>query len=200
MTDVELWDREAETFDEAADHGLRDPAVRAAWSQLLAEVLPHRSRVLDVGCGTGSLSVLLAEQGHVVTGIDVSAQMLQQARHKAAQHRVEARFVQADAAHPPVEPAFDVVLCRHVLWALPDPGVVLDRWLALLPGGGTLLLVEGLWGNGAGLPAAAVRELVERRVDGTVVRVLDDAALWGRMITDERYLVVGRVSAPVGSG
>ena len=31
MSDVELWDGEAETFDEAADHGLRDPACRAAW-------------------------------------------------------------------------------------------------------------------------------------------------------------------------
>jgi hypothetical protein len=29
--DIALWDAEAEAFDEAADHGLRDPGVRAAW-------------------------------------------------------------------------------------------------------------------------------------------------------------------------
>ncbi|HET7357080.1 MAG TPA: class I SAM-dependent methyltransferase, partial [Nocardioidaceae bacterium] len=75
------WDAEAAAFDEEPDHGLRDPEVRRAWRALLAEVLPPApSRIADLGCGTGSLATLLAEEGHVVHGVDVSPEMLSRAR------------------------------------------------------------------------------------------------------------------------
>lgn len=58
------WDQQVATFDEEPDHGLADPPVRLAWSQLLRRLLPSPSAdIIDLGCGTGSLSVLLAEQG-----------------------------------------------------------------------------------------------------------------------------------------
>jgi hypothetical protein len=41
--------------------------------------------------------------------------------------------------------AFDVVLARHVVWALPDAALGLDRWIDLLKTGGRLVLVEGRW-------------------------------------------------------
>ena len=78
-----LWDHEAEAFDEAADHGLRDPAVRQAWADLLLPLVgPNRGRrVADLGCGTGSLSTLLAVEGaHLVHGVDFSPEMVRRAR------------------------------------------------------------------------------------------------------------------------
>ena len=37
----EIWDAEAATFDDEPDHGLRDPATRAAWFELLTAHLPE---------------------------------------------------------------------------------------------------------------------------------------------------------------
>ncbi|MFF1305467.1 class I SAM-dependent methyltransferase [Streptomyces sp. NPDC058307] len=191
MVDVD-WDAEAESFDEEADHGLRDPEVRGAWAERLRGWLPERaSDVLDLGCGTGSLSLLAAEQGHRVTGVDSSPAMVELARAKLAGR--DAAFLVGDAAMPPVgEQRFDVVLVRHVLWALPDPGRALRRWWGLLRPGGRLVLVEGVWGS-VGISAERVSGLVEPLGARVLVeRLSGDSLLWGKAVEDERYAVVAR--------
>lgn len=187
------WDGQSATFDDEPDHGLRDPAVRRAWASLLLPLIQPASEVADIGCGTGSLSVLLAQAGHEVTGIDLSSRMVDAATAKAVAAGVSATFAQGDAQQPALEPgAFDVVLVRHVLWALPDPVAALRRWDALLRPGGSLLLVEGSWSTGAGLTAEQCRALVLQVRRTAEVTRLDDPALWGREITDERYLLLSR--------
>jgi SAM-dependent methyltransferase len=191
VADVD-WDAEAGSFDEEPDHGLRDPGVRGAWAERLRGWLPGgASDVLDLGCGTGSLSLLAAEQGHRVTGVDLSPAMVELARAKLAGR--DAVFLIGDAAHPPVgEQRFDVVLGRHVLWALPDPGRVLLRWWGLLRPGGRLVLVEGVWGE-AGISAAVVSGLAAPLGGHVQVeRLSGDSLLWGRDVDDERYAVVVR--------
>lgn len=190
----QFWDAQAATFDAEPDHGLFDPKVRAAWVELLLPVLPPPSaRVLDLGCGTGSIAVLLAEAGHEVLGVDLSERMLAAARSKGQAAGVAAEFHQGDAALPPGSPgSFDVVFARHVLWALPNPGAVLANWTRLLRPGGRLVVVEGHWSTGGGITARECRDLVlQHRHEATIQR-LDDARLWGRPITDERYLLASR--------
>ena len=188
---IELWDAEAATFDEAADHGLRDPGVRRAWRDLLTSVLPPPpARVADLGSGTGTLSLLLADEGHTVDGVDVSPAMVRLARAKAG-NRCDVRFAVGDAARVALTPgSCDVVLCRHVLWAMPDPEDALRRWADLLAPGGRLVLVEGSWSTGAGLTAQETVALVEATGRRAELRRLPEPAYWGREITDERYLVV----------
>lgn len=187
--EISRWDREAKTFDEAADHGLADPACRAAWRELLLEVLPPSpARVADLGCGTGTLSLLLAEEGYAVTGLDFSPEMVRRARAKAG-HAAE--FREADAADPPLEPAaYDAVLCRHVLWAMPSPAAALERWIGLLAPAGRLVLVEGRWSTDAGLTADQAAGLLREAGREPELRPLPEAVYWGREIDDERYLVV----------
>jgi SAM-dependent methyltransferase len=190
--DIAQWDAEAATFDEAADHGLADPAVRTAWRELLLAALPPSpARVADLGCGTGTLALLLAEEGYAVDGLDFSPEMVRRARAKAVAHP-DVRFVEGDAAAPALTPGtYDVVLCRHVLWALPDPSAALRQWLGLLVPGGRLVLVEGRWSTGAGLGADETVALVEATGRAATLTRLPEARYWGRAITDERYLVVG---------
>ncbi len=188
---IDLWDSAAATFDEAADHGLRDPVVRAAWRELLlARLPPAPARVADLGCGTGTLSLLLADAGHTVDGVDFSPEMVRRAVGKAA-GRDDVRFVVADAAAPPLAPgAYDVALCRHVLWAMPDPGAALRTWLGLLAPAGRLVLVEGRWSTGGGLSAVDTVALVEAACRHAALTRLPEARYWGRRIDDERYVVV----------
>jgi SAM-dependent methyltransferase len=195
---VDLWNLEAPAFDEAPDHGLLDADVRDAWRALLLGVLPPApAAVADLGCGTGTLAVLLAEHGYAVDALDFSPAMVRLAEAKvdAAPAPVRERVTvrDGDAADPGLAPAsVEVVLCRHVLWALPDPVAVVRRWVAALRPGGRLVLVEGDWSTGAGLSAQRCAEIVGESCTRVEVRHLPDPRLWGREITDERYLVVAQ--------
>ena len=165
--------------------------MHAAWRSLMLSLLPPApARIADLGCGTGTLSQLLAQEGHAVDGVDFSPEMVRRAVAKAGSFPGTS-FTVGDAAAPPLTPAsYDVVLCRHVLWALPDPVAVLTRWAGLLTDGGRLVLVEGRWSTGAGLTAAETLSLLAHSGRAAVVRHLPEAAFWGREITDERYVVV----------
>jgi ubiquinone/menaquinone biosynthesis C-methylase UbiE len=200
----EYWDSQAATFDEQSDHGLLNPLTREAWRRLLLAHLPSApAAVADIGCGTGTLAVLLAAEGYAVTGLDFAPAMIRAARAKARTAGVRCRFVLSDAAAPMLpDHSFDVVLARHVLWAMPNPRQVLPAWIRLLLPGGVLILVEGRWSTGAstravatlapGLTAAEAGRAVLRHRDDATIITLDDPALWGRPITDERYLLVSR--------
>jgi ubiquinone/menaquinone biosynthesis C-methylase UbiE len=99
-------------------------------------------------------------------------------------------LTEGDAFEPSLPPAaYDVVLCRHVLWAMPDPALALPRWVRLLAPGGRLVLVEGSWSTGAGLTAAQAVDLVAGAGLVPDLTLLDDSALWGGPTDDERYLV-----------
>lgn len=190
-----MWDHEAETFDDAPDHGLRSPVARRAWADLLLPLVTQDSaRVADLGCGTGTLSILLAEHGHRVWGVDFSPRMIELARAKSAGAGVDATFLEADASEPPLPAGtFDVVLSRHVLWAMPDPAAALGNWIALLRPGGLIVLVEGRWHTGVGLSAVDARDLVDAAdLSQVEMRRLDDPQLWGGEISDERYLLTAR--------
>ncbi|TDD69843.1 class I SAM-dependent methyltransferase [Jiangella aurantiaca] len=203
------WNEAAGAFDEEPDHGLRAERTRAAWRQRLTEWLPAGAPdVLDVGCGTGSLALLLAEAGHRVTGVDLSPRMVELAQAKFAAAGQRGRFLVGDAVAPPTgDERFDVVLARHVVWTLPDPLAALRDWRGRLRDGGTLILVEGRWagagsdgsyvveaeqlpwngGVAAGDLVAAVRPLVR---DLRVEDLSGDPDLWGRPVADERYALV----------
>jgi len=184
----ELWDAEAATFDDEPDHGLADPGTRSAWRRLLLEVLPPSpARVADLGCGTGTLTRLLTDEGYTVDGLDFSPEMIRRARRKVP----EARFVVGDAANPHLDAeAYDAVLGRHVLWAMADPVEAFARWVNLLGASGTVVLVEGSWSTGAGLTAKDCERIVRTVRQDVRVRHLREPVYWGKEIHDERYIVI----------
>src|SRR5690348_13172067 len=95
------WNRRAAGFDSDFGHSIRTPAERAAWDRILDLVVGSEAKTaldaLDVGCGTGFLSLELAGRGHRVTGLDFAPQMLAEARKKAAAQGFAVRFEAGDA-------------------------------------------------------------------------------------------------------
>jgi 2-polyprenyl-3-methyl-5-hydroxy-6-metoxy-1,4-benzoquinol methylase len=142
------WDRRAATFDNEPCHGLHSPAQREAWLEVLGKLAGASPlSVLDIGCGTGFLALLLAELGHSVTGIDMAPQMLNAARQKAEQLHLSVRLRLENAASvQDRDGTYDLVIARHVIWVLPDPARGVREWLRLLRPGGRLALIEGKWG------------------------------------------------------
>ncbi|MCB0085675.1 MAG: methyltransferase domain-containing protein [Caldilineaceae bacterium] len=191
----QLWDAEAATFDDEPDHGLRHPRIRNAWLDLLRQWLPTPpANILDIGCGTGTLSVLMAEQGHAVTGIDLSPAMIAQAAAKAAAAGQSITFQVMDAAFPQLgQHRFELILCRHLLWALPEPKAVLQRWSDLLKPAGRLILIEGFWHTGGGLHAHDIEAALPLHLTDVQIQPLSQQAiLWGGPVTDERYAIISR--------
>jgi len=142
----DFWDRDAETYDHDPGHHPSGTLVRAAWRAALEDLLPGGTlRILDVGAGTGFLSLQLAELGHTVTALDISPGMLGRLREKARAAGLEVAAVVGDAAAVPAGP-FDAVVSRHLLWTLQDPPAALRAWRAVAPSG-TLILIDRDWGD-----------------------------------------------------
>lgn len=104
---------------------------------LLAMVQPvPDGNVVDLGCGSGELTALLAEHtGATTLGVDSSAAMLAQA---AAHGRSGLSFLQSDLREPPPGGPFDVVFSNAALQWVPDHADVLTLWRSWLTPGGQL--------------------------------------------------------------
>lgn len=118
--------------------------------------------------------------------------MLAVARLKA-RGRAGVRFSPGEAGAPPLtERAFDAVLCRHVLRALPNPEAALQAWMRLLRPSGRLVLMEGRWSTGADLPSQQTVAHLRCQGLAPTVESLTDPRYWGGPIVNERYVVSAR--------
>lgn len=108
----------AEKFDAASrgwsDREYVDPAEfmrrRAAWVREWGTRLQPGDRILELGCGDGTLSCLLASEGFDVTGVDISPGMIEEARRRAESESSPARFEVADNDLFKTEEPFDAVV------------------------------------------------------------------------------------------
>ena len=205
----EHWGKRAAAFDDAVRHGIHSSGQRDAWLTVLRRLTGGQPlRVLDVGCGTGFLTLLLAELGCVADGIDIAPDMLERARVKAAEQAVSARYFEGDAESLPMaDGRYDLVVERHVIWTLPNPDAALRDWRRVLRPGGRVALIEGHWGGRdrvqpdyapihealplyGGAPSDALAErLATAGFRDMTVEQLVDAALWGEDVNRERYLI-----------
>jgi len=131
---------------------LRARARRSSFAQALDAAIPAGARVLELGCGTGQMSLFLASGGRLVVGADLSRPSLQLATQTAASLEIRsALFAETDLQRPGLKPAaFDVVYSSGVLHHTPMPRASFAAMAKLVKPGGVLVL--GLYNSLARLP------------------------------------------------
>src|SRR5438876_8531777 len=91
------WNDRYSTKDTPWDSG--EPSREL--QRIVTEGQVRPSRTLELGCGTGTNAIFLAQQRFDVTAFDLSPLAIEQARSKAARAKVSVRFDQADILHLP---------------------------------------------------------------------------------------------------
>jgi len=99
--------------------------VRARYIEAAAGTLKGKTAV-DIGCGGGLLSEVLAARGALVTGLDLAEDVLEAARAhlKVSKLKVDYRAVPAEVFADERPGAFDLVTCLEMLEHVPDPASV----------------------------------------------------------------------------
>jgi SAM-dependent methyltransferase len=122
----------------------------------LVEAMVGATRVLDAGCGSGRLTVALAQAGAAVTGVDSNPEQLARARARASDAAVELELLEADfnAPLPFADAAFDGVASRLALMAASEPVATLRDLVRVLAPDGRL--ASALWAAPAENPWFAV--------------------------------------------
>lgn len=134
----DVYRRKGLQFDEQRSKAL----FEKPWLDRFLSLLPPGPAVLDAGCGAGEpIAAYLIEQGCVVTGIDLSAPMLERARMRFA----VARWVEADMRTVDLAERFDGIVGWHSFFHLTpaEQYQALARFSALLTDDGALMLTVG---------------------------------------------------------
>ena len=120
--------------------------------RLLDEAIALDARIVEIGCGTGQMSLCLAQGNRLVIGADLSRPSLRLAADAADRFGLERiLFVETDLRRPGLrQGAFDVVYCSGVLHHTPDPRASFAAIARLLKPGGVMVL--GLYHALARLP------------------------------------------------
>ena len=138
------WNTRAEGYSLKTAHDLRN--AEALWLERLRPFLPASGRldVLDLGCGPGFFSILLAGLGHAVVAFDYTEGMLERAAQNAADAGVTIALKQGDAQNLPfADASFDLIVSRNLTWNLEHPERAYAEWLRVLRPGGRLVNFDG---------------------------------------------------------
>ena len=131
-----FYERFADDFDQRMNRYEVAKRLRLIFDEALADIPLAGRMLLDAGCGTGAFSQVAAEQGALVTSLDVGEALLAQVARKC-----DSRRVVGDVLDLPFEQdRFDVVICTEVIEHTPVPERAIGELARVLRPGGRLVL------------------------------------------------------------
>ncbi|SFH66739.1 Methyltransferase domain-containing protein [Pseudobutyrivibrio sp. OR37] len=148
------WTKRADSFFELR-HDEIESEKSAKWLEEIKQLLPAGKslNILDLGCGTGYFEVILGREGHKVTGIDLTEEMITKANEMIRIYGLDPNDVKAmvgDAENVAfADESFDVVITRNLTWTLPHPIDAYKDWYRVLRKGGVLLNFDAEYAKGA---------------------------------------------------
>lgn len=147
------WTQRAPTYSEINRAELFSRS-REVWRKAICEQIaarfpgrePRELRVLEVGTGPGFFAIILTEAGYRVTAVDLTPNMLIQAKKNAGERAGEIEFLEMNAeALAFADNSFDVIVTRNLTWDLPHPEDAYREWHRVLKPGGLLLNFDANW-------------------------------------------------------
>jgi len=140
-------------------NALRMRAERSAFARLVDRAIPLEARIVEVGCGTGQMSLYLARGERVVIGADLTRAALSLGAAAARRFGLaRVQFVETDLQRPGLKKgAFDVVYSSGVVHHTADPRSSFAQLVRLVRPGGVVVL--GVYNAWARLPNRARRAI-----------------------------------------
>ena len=140
------WNDRSKAFSAKRRRELDGPDANAWRTYLLRALDPvfgdfSKLRVLDVGTGAGFFAILFAEMGAKATGLDLSHDMIHEAKVNSLAYGVPdaTHFAVGNAQELAFDDAsFDIVISRNLTWTLPDVETAYREWVRVLAAGGML--------------------------------------------------------------
>jgi SAM-dependent methyltransferase len=129
---------------EAGDFGQVARTIENVAEEFMARLaIPVGAQVLDVACGTGNLAVIAARRGGVVSGIDIAANLIEQARTRAAAEGLRIACEEGDAeALPYADGQFDLVVSMFGVMFAPRPSIAVAEMMRVTRPGGHVALAN----------------------------------------------------------
>lgn len=178
-----LWGRDRRYYDLAREQ-VRGAAAAGGEYAFLDRHLPAKGTILEVGCGETSNMEVLAGDGRVFYGCDLSPLGIRMARDRGAAE-AERAVVAAAEALPFAAGTFDAAFAVSVLEHLPEPELAIDAMIAVVKPGGTIVLVSpqygGPLGASPGLRQGGARRFLRRLVRAHRPAAHSEALGWDRV-------------------
>ena len=146
---LEYWSGRAKEYSRLHMDSYRSDK-RMMFAEEVAKSIPDKDDIeaLDLGCGTGFMSMILLDAGCSVTGIDFSQDMLALARENLARKGYEATFLHMRAQQLDFpDGSFDFIVSRNVTWTLEDVDEVYAEVWRVLKDGGVFLNLDANYGK-----------------------------------------------------
>lgn len=143
------WEGESQAYSDGIQDELRSDK-REIWKRIILENAPESGteplKILDIGTGPGFFPIILGEEGHDVTGIDLTESMVECAARNAEREKVKVSLMTMDC-HDMIfcDDSFDLVICRNLTWTLDNPEKAYREWHRVLRPGGRMLIFDACW-------------------------------------------------------
>ncbi|MEW9123245.1 MAG: class I SAM-dependent methyltransferase [Thermotaleaceae bacterium] len=141
------WSGRSEGYNASIQEQINSP-VKASWQGLIKKYGGEGAgrKALDVGAGPGFFSILMGELGYQVTSLDVSEDMLKEAKKNMEHAGFEGNFMKGEAHQIDLpDESLDLIVSRNVVWTLTKPQETYREWYRLLKPEGKILIFDANW-------------------------------------------------------
>lgn len=145
--DGDEWSSSSLNYDRIIHDELSSDKPKKWQKRILAQSNKSgKLKILDIGCGPGFFTIILASAGHELTAVDGADGMLEKARKNMADYKINADIVQMDCLKMDFpDDTFDMVVSRNVTHSLKDHVQAYSEWKRVLKPGGVLLIYDANW-------------------------------------------------------